>query len=112
MSEEELVSEAMELGLQAELLAMLDGTSKYSDERFFKELDRHSRRLRSMALSHLQFAVQFNYVGSETRHIKVGKIIHSTYPDYFEAWKLAGVPGLSPYLLQKMLDDYRLNTGR
>jgi hypothetical protein len=112
MSEGHLVSEAMGQGLQAELLGMLDGTSKYFDPRFFEGLDRHSSRLRSMALMHLQFAVKFNYTGPEERHVMVGKIIHSTYPDYFEAWKLAGVPGMSPYLLQKMLDDYRLNSVR
>ena len=107
MSEGLLVDEAMSLGLQAELLGMLDGSSQYFDARFFEDLDRHSRRLRSMALLHLQFAVTFNYTGSETRHITVGKIIHSSYPDYFEAWKLAGIPGMSSYLLEKMLADYR-----
>lgn len=111
MSEGQLVDKAMELGLQAELLGMLDGTSKYFDKRFYEELDRHSRRLRSLAMMHLQFAVQFSYTGSEERHIQVGKIIHSSYPDYFEAWKLAGIPGMSLYLLEKMLDDHRSNTG-
>ncbi|SCB39858.1 hypothetical protein [Rhizobium hainanense] len=107
MSEGLLVDEAMSLGLQAELLGMLDGSSQYFDARFFEDLDRHSRRLRSMTLLHLQFAVTFNYTGSETRHITVGKIIHSSYPDYFEAWKLAGIPGMSVYLLGKMIEDYR-----
>lgn len=107
MSEGLLVDEAMSLGLQAELLGMLDGNSQYFDARFFEDLDHHSRRLRSMALMHLQFAVTFNYTGSEARNVTVGKIIHSNYPDHFEAWKLAGIPGMSPYLLGKMLADYR-----
>lgn len=107
-----MVDEAMGLGLSAELLAMLEGTSEYSDVELFETLDRHSRRLRSMALMHMQFVVKFGYSGSEERHIKIGKIIHSNFPDYFSAWKLAGTPGVSPTLLENMIRDFTSKAGK
>lgn len=107
MTEGDLVEEVIRLGLQEDLLKILEGSSKYFDEMLLLDLDRHSRRLRSMALMHMQFMVKFGYSGAEERHIKVGKIIHSNFPDYFSAWKLAGTPGVSPTLLENMIRDLK-----
>ena len=112
MTEGDLVDEALKLGLQQELLGILEGKSRYFDERLLDDLDRHSRRLRSMALMHMQFVVKFGYSGSEERHIKIGKIIHSNFPDYFSAWKLAGTPGVSPTLLENMIRDFTSKAGK
>lgn len=107
MAEADLVDEAIALGLYGEVLAILEGTSKYSDVELFEGLDRHSRRLRSMAIMHLQFMVKFDYVGQDKKSITVGNRIHSNFPDYFEAWKLAGIPGVASILLEKMISDFK-----
>ncbi|MBB6487814.1 hypothetical protein [Rhizobium lusitanum] len=112
MAEGDLVDEAMGLGRYAELLAMLEGTSKYSDVELFERLDRHSRRLRSMAIMHLQFIVEFGYVGQDKKNITVGNRIHSNFPDYFEAWKLAGIPGMASILLENMISDFKSSSNK
>ena len=107
MAEGDLVDEAIALGLYRELLDMLEGASKYSDVELFEGLDRHSRRLRSMAIMHLQFMIDFNYQGAEKKNIAVGDKVRSNFPDYFEAWKLAGIPGMASILLERMILDSR-----
>lgn len=112
MAEGDLVDEAIALGLHGELLAILEGTSEYSDVELFERLDRHSRRLRSMAIMHLQFIVEFGYAGQEKKSITVGNRIHSNFPDYFEAWKLAGIPGMSSILLENMISDFKSSNNK
>lgn len=110
MSEEALVDRALELGLTEELLAVLEGNSTYSDLDAIDNLDRHSRRLRSMAMIHLKFMLRFGFSGSEDKQIEVDGKVYSSYPEYFSAWKLAGIPGILPYRLDAMIKEAeRLN---
>jgi len=107
MSEITLIDEAIALGLTAELLAMLEGSSKYSDVSLFDRLDKHSKRLRDMTILHLKFVVEFKRGLNSEETVKVGKIVHSSFPQYFEAWKLAGIPGISTSCLDGMVNDFR-----
>lgn len=110
MSEESLVDRALELGLTKELLAVLEGNSTYSDVDSIDNLDRHSRRLRSMAMIHLQFMLRFGASELEDKQIEVDGKVYSSYPEYFSAWKLAGIPGILPYRLDAMIKEAeRLN---
>lgn len=60
-----------------------------------------------MAIMHLEFVVKFGYSSSSKKNISVGDKIYSNFPDYFEAWKLAGIPGIAPILLRKMISDFK-----
>ncbi|AHG49782.1 hypothetical protein RLEG12_02560 (plasmid) [Rhizobium leguminosarum bv. trifolii CB782] len=108
MSEASFVDRALELGLTKELLAILEGNSKYSDVESIDSLDRHSRRLRSMAMIHLKFMLRFGSSESESKQIEVDGKIYSSYPEYFGAWKLAGIPGILPYRLDAMIKEAEL----
>ncbi len=91
-------------GYAADLLAMLIGENEYADQEAFETMDRHSSRLRSAAIRHLEFIMSY---GNRTHPMHVdGKII-SPCPEYFEAWKLAGCPGLSLYQLDRLVKSKR-----
>ncbi|QND17823.1 hypothetical protein HB775_29360 (plasmid) [Rhizobium leguminosarum bv. trifolii] len=108
MSEETLVDRALELGLAKELLAVLEGNSTYSDVDSIDSLDRHSRRLRSMAMIHLKFMLEFGSLESERKQVEVDGKVYSSCPEYFSAWKLAGIPGILPCRLDAMIKEAEL----
>ena len=104
VSEKELIEKAISLKLHSELLAMLEGKSEYADPSLREKLDRHSRRLMQLTIDHLQYAVDFNYLGEDEMSRKINGKIVCNYPQYFEAWKLAGAPGISITALLNLID--------
>ncbi len=85
-----------------DVLNMLLGENEYADPEAFEKLDVHSLHLRRMAIRHLEFLVNFGFK-KETQK-QDGKL-YSTYPEYFNAWKLAGCPGISLALLEQLRID-------
>ncbi|MGH1351431.1 MAG: hypothetical protein ACRBBN_11585 [Methyloligellaceae bacterium] len=106
-SEKDLIEIVDSLHLHEQLHDMLAGTSEYSDLDAIESLDKHSRRLAAMAQRHLDYVIRFNDPGNEEKSQKVGSHIYSNYPDYYQAWQLAGLPGVSLYMLEKLIDDNR-----
>lgn len=86
-------------GSASDLLDMLTGKNEYADHDTFDTMDRHSRHLRRMTLQHLEFLVEY---GDRKDPVCLdGKVI-SPYPEYLEAWKLAGCPGISVNQLERL----------
>jgi len=61
-----------------------------------------------MAMIHLKFMLRFGSSESESKQIEVDGKIYSSYPEYFSAWKLAGIPGILPYRLDAMIKEAEL----
>jgi len=85
-------------GFAGDLQRIILGESEFSDMRDYENLDRHSLRLRRMTLEYLSFVDKFgiDQVGEVIRH---GTHTYSAHPEYFEAWKLSGAPGISSHLI-------------
>ncbi|MGO4569434.1 hypothetical protein AB4Z52_31410 [Rhizobium sp. 2YAF20] len=105
MSEANLIDDALSLGLARELLGMMEGESEYSDIDSILKLDRHSGRLLNMATRHIDFMLEFGCDVKEHKTAKKEGKVYSSYPEYFEAWKLAGIPGISLSQLTTMIED-------
>ncbi|MGO4114855.1 hypothetical protein ACC786_17320 [Rhizobium ruizarguesonis] len=91
-------------GFAADIVKMLVGENEFADLDAFESLDRHSRRLRGMALQHLQFFIEY---GDRKDPVEVDGKILSPYPEYFYAWKLAGCPGISLHQLNRLISVRR-----
>lgn len=94
----------VENGFVTDLLKALTGDGEFCDEDAFKKLDIHSRQLRRMTILHLEYLIADGHAGAVADE---DKNIISPYPEYFEAWKLAGCPGLSLYQLDRLVKSKR-----
>lgn len=100
LSIEEQLDWLIQNGFASELSEIILGKSEYSDMRAFDKLDRHSHRLRTMVLHHLSFVSEFGIERIGETIVK-GSKTHIAFPEYFEAWKLAGAPGVSYSLIDE-----------
>ncbi|WP_455296545.1 hypothetical protein [Brucella pituitosa] len=89
-------------GHAGDVLAMMLGENKYADIDSFNKMDSNSNILRTMVVHHLEFIIRF---GDVENSIEVDGKIFSPNPEYFEAWKLAMMPGISLTQLHRMCID-------
>jgi len=97
-----LVEWLIDNGHAGKLLGMLWGESQYADFESLGSLDRHSRILISMAAQHLEFIERF---GNIYEDVKVDGKIYFPLHEYFLAWRLALLPGVSHYQLERLCKD-------
>lgn len=55
-----------------------------------------------MAARHLEFVAEF---GDISEPVWKGKLLRSPYPEYYEAWKLAGFPEIGSANLARLYDE-------
>jgi hypothetical protein len=92
-------------GFASDVLKMLLGENEYADLEAFESLDKYSHRLRGMTIRHLEFLIDH---GSRTDPMEMDGKILSPFPEYFEAWKLVGCPGISLHQLDRLVAAKRL----
>jgi hypothetical protein len=100
--EQRLIKDVLDNGLAPALLDVMNGESEYSDSMAYNKMDAHSRRLYTMARMHLEFIIKY---GNDKDSVRDGSHVYSNFKNFFEAWQLAGLPGISLELLEKMLKD-------
>ena len=100
--EQRLIKDVLDNGLAHALLDIMNGDSKYSDLAAYNKMDIHSKRLYTMARMHIEFIIRY---GDDKDVAKDGRHVYSNFKNFFEAWQLAGLPGISPELLEQMLRD-------
>jgi hypothetical protein len=100
--EQRLIREVLDNGLAHALLDIMNGDSNYSDLTAYNTMDKHSTRLYTMARMHLEFIIKY---GDSKDSVVDGHHVHSSFKNFFEAWQLAGLPGISPERLEQMLRD-------
>ncbi len=88
-------------GFAKDLLLTLQGKNEFSNMRDFDSLDSFSLRLRGMAMKHLEFVSKYG-VEAVGETVSDGRHVHTAFPDYFNAWILAGCPGISVQSLDSL----------
>jgi hypothetical protein len=101
-SDERMIEALIRNGFAMELANMLLGEGEYADFEALASLDKHSYRLKGMAARHLEFVAEF---GDISESVWKGKLLLSPYPEYYEAWKLAGFPGIGSATLERLHDE-------
>ena len=98
-------------GYAKDIIEALNGESGYSCLVEYKKLDRHSLHLRGMAIRHLEYLIENKnidlsvYPNVNFQNIKTDNKILSSNHDYFNAWNLAGFPGMSIDQLNRLALD-------
>jgi len=93
LSADELVDQIVEQKKAHILHGALTGENEFYEPETLPELDKHSIRLLTGALGHLE---HLSYL--EGQVINEGHVTDFDH-DYFKAWKLAGTPGISKVIL-------------
>ena len=65
-----------------------------------------------MAIMHMQFVVKFGYSGSEERRTKIGKIVHSNFPDLLFRVEARRNTRCIAILLENMIRDFASKAGK
>lgn len=103
MTKSELITKIVAAGRAADLRAIMEGESSYTDESSDgAPRDQVLGRLWTIALYHLEFVAEF---GNRSEGLmKNGKWL-SPFPKEFSEWLDAGSPGISANDLEKYLHD-------
>ena len=103
-----VIAAIRKFNLTAEVLDHMDENSANFAHREYAILDRHSRLLFMKAKAHLQFVADYGPHWVKKTEIVLGDQIHKNYPEYYSAWGLYKLPGLSKFYVLDIYDKYNI----
>jgi len=98
-------------GYSKDIIEALSGENSYSSIVEYEKLDVHSRHLRHMSILHLEYLlankdIDLNeYPNIKLQAVTLNNKVISSFLDHFNAWNLAGFPGISIDQLNRLASD-------